>query len=566
MLPFLEEADRFQRLGRVLDDDAPGKIAEGGLERGTQALLRVERVGNSLHPLPLLGRRQEADAFRKAFAAVDQPLQEIHACRAPLYFTPRLQHLLLHYFDAGGHLLAKALRVIIAHLGFGKGTAQLPVFRAQAGDLLVEPCKLFLIRADLFRRVPAPAAQMLRPGLHAILLPLALGDSLDEGDGALIECLQLFLPGFEGRFERPQLFLHPRVFACGMQFFGLQTGNALAQGGSQDAEPSELRNEARLLPLQALYRRPQGTDPFGPYQPLLLHVVRLFAMQAHVALGFRKPFFHLKDGQPERLKPRLPLGETHVGVRTAAAEQPHLFLHRPCPVEEVRVLPLHQIDLKLPQAGLQGVVLLRLPRLALQRGDRFLHFGHDVVDTGQIGPDVVQLTVGSFAPVFVLGHPGSFLEQPPPLIRLVAQDGLDHLEFNDRVRIAPHAGIHEEVEDVFETAGDLVQEILALAGAVDPAADRHLGVFRRKYASGVLDHQRRLRHAEGLALLGAVEDDILHLVAAEGAVALLAEHPADGIDDVGLAAAVRPDDRGDPAVEHQVHLLGERLEADNFKL
>ena len=37
----------------------------------------------------------------------------------------------------------------------------------------------------------------------------------------------------------------------------------------------------------------------------------------------------------------------------------------------------------------------------------------------------------------------------------------------------------------------------------------------------------------------AGEDHVLHLAAAQRLRALLAEHPGDGVDDVGLAGAVR---------------------------
>ena len=51
-------------------------------------------------------------------------------------------------------------------------------------------------------------------------------------------------------------------------------------------------------------------------------------------------------------------------------------------------------------------------------------------------------------------------------------------------------------------------------------------------------------------------------VAAQVLRALLAQHPADGVDDVRLAAAVRPDDAGDAAREIENRTLGEGLEAD----
>ncbi len=72
-------------------------------------------------------------------------------------------------------------------------------------------------------------------------------------------------------------------------------------------------------------------------------------------------------------------------------------------------------------------------------------------------------------------------------------------------------------------------------------------------------------HAERLAVVGAVEDAVFHLGAAEGLGALLAEHPADGVGDVALAAAVRADDGGHARLEFELGLVRKALESDHFQ-
>jgi len=74
---------------------------------------------------------------------------------------------------------------------------------------------------------------------------------------------------------------------------------------------------------------PAGTDPFGPYQPLLLHVVRLFAMQAHVALGFASRFSTSRMDSRSDSSRDSPSERLTSASERRAAEQPHLFLHRP---------------------------------------------------------------------------------------------------------------------------------------------------------------------------------------------------------------------------------------------
>ena len=99
----------------------------------------------------------------------------------------------------------------------------------------------------------------------------------------------------------------------------------------------------------------------------------------------------------------------------------------------------------------------------------------------------------------------------------------------------------------FSRARLAVDQVLALAAAIDAAGDVHLGGIDRQPAVGVVEDERRLGRVHRLAAAGAgaVEDHVGHLLAAEALGRLLAEHPLDGIDDVALARAVGPDDDGD---------------------
>jgi hypothetical protein len=66
--------------------------------------------------------------------------------------------------------------------------------------------------------------------------------------------------------------------------------------------------------------------------------------------------------------------------------------------------------------------------------------------------------------------------------------------------------------------------------------------------------------SSGLARVGALEDHVLHLAAAEGLGALFAEHPADGVGDVALAAAVGTDDRRHTGLETEGRVVGKTFE------
>ncbi len=115
---------------------------------------------------------------------------------------------------------------------------------------------------------------------------------------------------------------------------------------------------------------------------------------------------------------------------------------------------------------------------------------------------------------------------------------------------------------------DFVDGILGFAGAKQAAGDHDLAeiaVFRRTAAIFVIEGDRNLSHAGCRQAIAAGEDHILHLMAAQVTGALLAHGPAQGVDDIGLAAAVRADDRRDAGIKFHGRLLGEGLKPNHFK-
>ena len=81
----------------------------------------------------------------------------------------------------------------------------------------------------------------------------------------------------------------------------------------------------------------------------------------------------------------------------------------------------------------------------------------------------------------------------------------------------------------------------------------------------VVEVERHLGGVARRAVAGAGEDDVVHAGGAHVLVGVLAHHPAQGLDEVGLAAAVRPDDAGQARLDQEIGRLDEGLEADNAK-
>ena len=118
----------------------------------------------------------------------------------------------------------------------------------------------------------------------------------------------------------------------------------------------------------------------------------------------------------------------------------------------------------------------------------------------------------------------------------------------------------EQVDEVAQADPLLVEQVVVLAGAVEPPAELEDAEVDRQEPVGVVEDERHVGHAERRSLVGAGEDHVLGLAAAKRP-ALLAERPAEGVGEVALAGAVRSDDRADPAAELDDRPLGEGLEA-----
>ena len=199
--------------------------------------------------------------------------------------------------------------------------------------------------------------------------------------------------------------------------------------------------------------------------------------------------------------------------------------------------------------------------LPAQRLELAAQLGGEVGEPVEVGLHRVELAQRLFLALAVLEDAGRLLDERAAVLRLGVQHRVELALADDDVHLAADAGVGEQLLDVEQAAGVAVDLVLALAGAEHPAGDRDLGVVDRQRAVGVVDGERDLGAAQRRPAGGAGEDDVLHLAAAQRLGALLAEHPGDGVDDVGLAGAVGAHHAGDARLQPQRRRGGEGLEA-----
>ena len=161
----------------------------------------------------------------------------------------------------------------------------------------------------------------------------------------------------------------------------------------------------------------------------------------------------------------------------------------------------------------------------------------------------------------VLGDARCFLDEGAALLGLAGKDGVELALTDDGVRLLAQTRVVQDVGDVEQAGGGTVDEVLALARAVHAAGDHDLLEVDGQHVIGVVERQINLGHAHRLARRGARKDHVLHRGAAQLLGALLAQDPADGVADIGLARAVGAHDNRESRLEHHMRPVCERFES-----
>ena len=273
-------------------------------------------------------------------------------------------------------------------------------------------------------------------------------------------------------------------------------------------------------------------------------------LHAHLLAALEEPLelpLDLLDGLPQvgesmvaRLQQLALLG---LARREARAPRPQRLL-RVAQVADLTGEALGLGDARHPLGGcerqrqlallrLESLVLLRLLGLTLERAELPLHLVHDVPHAHQVLAGSVELALRLVPLLLVPGDARRLLDEDPTLVGLGGEDVVQLVLVHHRVGARIGAGAGEEVEDVAQARQVAVQEVLALARSIEAAAHGHLGP-RHAERAVVREHELDLAEPHGLARRRAVEDQVLHPLAAERLGALLAERPADGFGDVAV--------------------------------
>ena len=163
------------------------------------------------------------------------------------------------------------------------------------------------------------------------------------------------------------------------------------------------------------------------------------------------------------------------------------------------------------------------------------------------------------------GNAGGLFQHAAALLRLGLDDLADAALMHHRRRARAGRGVGEQ--DV-HVAGAHLAAVDAIGGALlalDAARDIELLVLvelRRRLPILVVDVHRHFGVVARRPIVGAGEDHVVHVGGAQRLVRGLAHHPAQRLDQVGLAAAVRSHHAGQPRLDVEIGGLDKGFEAE----
>jgi hypothetical protein len=612
-----------------LDQDTAQAVAERRLDRHLELLRRVDLIRHQpAHPVAELrvraprGLHDRAGAALEALVAVVDLAQRDQTRSPPVQLGPQRLDL----------RLARSLRLLeerappLELLGpvaeVHAGLPELGQIVAQPADLRLELGRPAVHRRGLLHHLPVAPRGVVAPPRQRLALALGtrqIGPGVRQQPPRLVELA----------LGPRQLLARRRGLRLARSHLGL-TARHLGAGAGQ-------RCRLRLgLHRQLAAPLGQPADLRLPGAGALVELTRLAALVGDLAVGQldavvavvdlflqrREP--PLLDGQLGPLRHQAAVARLELGPDQLMSGR-RLLERRPVRLvlgQELEPAVRRRPQLDVAHLGLVAAVALRLLRLPPERAEPLLQLRHDVGHPEQILPGLLELALGRLLLELELGDAGGLFDDVPAVLRAGRHDLPDAALLDDRVGLGADSGAQEEVGDVAQAAGHLVEEVVRRPVAEQPPRDGDLAVLgevdgrrgvrqellrlagrrvdvdilgrRGRIALGalldadrlgvggelgllverqlqrlvreadVLERERHLRHAGGPAGVRPVEDDIAHGVAAQVLGGLLAHAPADGVDDVGLAAPVRPHDGGDRLREVHHGAVAERLEADDL--
>ena len=201
----------------------------------------------------------------------------------------------------------------------------------------------------------------------------------------------------------------------------------------------------------------------------------------------------------------------------------------------------------MPDFGGKRLITLGLAGLALQTVDLRVDLLQHIVDAGEIVFGRFQPKLGLVAAAMQPCNTCCIFKNTAAGAGLGVDDFADLALAHHGGRAGTRGGIGKQKLHV--TGADFAA-IHPVDGAViplDTTGDfEHLGIVEGggRFAVLIVDGQRYFGHITGRAIAAACENHVIHAGGTQGFMRAFAHNPAQGLDQIGFAAAIRPDNAG----------------------
>ena len=231
----------------------------------------------------------------------------------------------------------------------------------------------------------------------------------------------------------------------------------------------------------------------------------------------------------------------------------------------IRLDPAQMIKHRLGLADLGGdfAVADRLARLLLQPVHLSGELSNHILDAGEVGFGRLQPQFRFMPASMEAGDAGGIFQHTAALFGLGLNDFADLALVDQRRRTRAGGGVGKQDLHVARADVAAVDAINRTCLALDAAGDlESLAIVDggRRGAIGIVDRHHHFSMVACRTVAGTGKDHRVHVGGAQRFVRRLAHRPAQGLDQVGFAATVRPDDARQSGFDHKIGRFNERLE------
>ena len=213
-------------------------------------------------------------------------------------------------------------------------------------------------------------------------------------------------------------------------------------------------------------------------------------------------------------------------------------------------------------------VALRLTGLALQRLQLRGELADHIAEALKIRLGGLEAKLSLVAPTVQAGNAGGIFQHAAALLRSGIDDLPDAALAHQRRRARTGRCVLEQEANIAGARILAVDPVGRAGFALDaPGHLKVIGVVElgRRRAGAIVDEQRHLGSVAGRPELRSGEDHILHGRAAHALIGGLAHRPAQRLEQIRLAAAIRPDHAGEPRLDQDFGRLDKGFEAEKAK-